>query len=581
MDHDSKSSEIWRQSRQVKDLDAHREAVLAIIREIEALTADAVAESGRLRQACRVDSSHGSGPAPLLTDRSLRAVLKRHPREGSRLYSKNLLIRVYMRMCDQGILTFDEALVRSIRMKPIRTLSGVAPVTVLTRPGPCPGECIFCPSEEGMPKSYLSGEPGAQRAKQHGFDPHAQTHARIEALRTNGHAVDKIELLILGGSWTAYPEEYQDWFLRRCLEAMNGATAGSLEEAQRINETAPHRNVGLVVETRPDEIDAPRVRRLRLQGVTKVQLGAQSFDDAVLTRNLRGHTVQDTRRAVGLLRRAGFKVILHWMPNLLGSDPGSDRADFARMWSDPGLRPDEIKIYPCSLLEGTGLYRQWEEGLYKPYPDSELIGLVADCKATVPGYCRINRVYRDIPSTCVIEGCRISNLRELVQKRLCLSGRRCRCLRCREIRNVSVDAGSLKLRQQRLATTAGDERFLCFEDESGQAAGYLRLLLPADAGSDETPGLPELRGAALVREVHVYGPALSIGAEGSGQAQHQGLGTALLEEAERLARDAGYARMAVISAVGTRGYYRGRGYALEGTYMVKRLCDGRQPDPAR
>ncbi len=552
MAYDERSSENWRRSRQVDDLDAHREAVLAIFREIEA----------HLR---------APGPAPGLTERSLRSILKRHPRDGGRLYSKNLLVRVYLRVCEQGDLRFDEALIRSIRMKPIRTLSGVAPVTVLTRPGPCPGECIFCPTEECMPKSYLSGEPGAQRAWQHGFDPYSQTLARIDALRTNGHPVDKIELLVLGGSWTAYPEEYQDWFLRRCLEAMNGGAAVSLDEAQRMNETAPHRNVGLVVETRPDEIDVEAVRRLRLQGVTKVQLGAQSFDDAVLRSNLRGHTVQDTAGAVGLLRRAGFKVILHWMPNLLGSDPERDRADFARMWSDPGLRPDEIKIYPCSLLEGTGLYKAWTDGDYKPYSDAELIGLVADCKAMVPEYCRINRVYRDIPSTYVVEGCRISNLREFVQGELRRSGRECRCLRCREIRGAHVEPGLLSLKLLRYATTAGEEQFISFEDRSGRVAGYLRLLLPVGAGAELEAALPELRGAALVREVHVYGPALSIGGEGSGQAQHQGLGTALLAEAERLALEAGFARIAVIAAVGTRPYYRDRGYALEGTYMVRPL----------
>ncbi len=571
MEHDAKSSENWRRSRQVDDLDAHREAVLAIFREIQAITAEAGAKSGQLQQACRVDSSRGPGPAPGLSDRSLRAILKRHPRDGGRLYSKNLLIRVYLRMCEQGTLSFDEALVRSIRMKPIRTLSGVAPVTVLTRPGPCPGECIFCPTEECMPKSYLSGEPGAQRAWQHGFDPHSQTLARMEALRTNGHPVDKVELLVLGGSWTAYPREYQDRFLRRCLEAMNGDGAESLEDAQRMNETARHRNVGLVVETRPDGIDVRTVVRLRLQGVTKVQLGAQSFDDAVLNANLRGHTAQDAARAVGLLRRAGFKVILHWMPNLLGSDPERDRADFARMWSDPGLRPDEIKIYPCSLLEETGLYKYWEKGLYKPYSDSDLIRLVADCKAMVPEYCRINRVYRDIPSSYVVEGCRISNLRELVQGELRRSGRECRCLRCREIRGEMVDPGLLSLKLLRYATTAGEERFLSFQDRAGRVAGYLRLLLPVGARAELVAALPGIRGAALVREVHVYGPALSIGGEGFGQAQHQGLGTALLAEAERLARDARYGRIAVIAAVGTRPYYRDRGYDLEGTYMVRRL----------
>jgi elongator complex protein 3 len=498
----------------------------------------------------------------------LGSILRRYPRDGHTMFSKNLLVRTYKYLCETGRLRFDDVTMQRLQMKPTRTISGVAPVTVLTKPYPCPGQCIFCPTDARMPKSYLPDEPGAMRAEQQAFDPYAQTAVRIETFDGNGHATDKIELLILGGTWSSYRRDYQEWFVQRCLDAMNGRDSPSLAEAQAWNETARHRNVGLVIETRPDHITPDEIRWLRTLGVTKVQMGAQSLDDEILALNQRGHTVEETRQAMTLLRAAGFKLLLHWMPNLLGATPDGDLKDFARLWDDEGLRPDEIKIYPCSLLANAELYEYWQRGEYHPYSDETLIDLIAGCKAIVPRYCRINRVYRDIPAPNIVAGSKMSNMRQAVQQAMQARGQRCECIRCREVRGDRLDGDALQLDDQVYSTRASEEHFLSFNASDGKLAGYARLSLPVQ---DIDLGLDEIRGAALIREVHVYGPALAIGDARDGRAQHRGLGTQLLVEAEALAAQRGYRRMAVIASIGTREYYAARGYAREGTYMVKTL----------
>ena len=537
---------------------------------------------------------------------SLPRILAQHPRGDkpasadaeNGFFSKIELVTAYKQLTAAGELPFERHVLRRLQMKPVRTASGVAPVTVLTRPAGCPGRCIFCPDVEGMPKSYLPNEPGARRAAQCGFDPYLQVRTRLATFYAMGHAAEKVELLILGGTWSAYPRQYREWFVRRCFDAMNepavtGAEAGyvpqqdpapntpeqtgALVEAQARNETAPHRNVGLVIETRPDWVTPGEIAHLRHLGVTKIQLGVQSLDDRILALNRRGHDVETVRRAVRMLRAAGFKLHLHWMPNLFGATPESDRADFARLWDDPALRPDELKIYPCSIIEGTELYRLWREGRYRPYTDEELIALVADCKATIPPYCRVNRVFRDIPADDIVAGSKRSNLRQLVQEHLAATGRRCGCIRCREVRETAVDQARLRMARHVYITDTTEERFLSFETETGQLAGFLRLSLPANvrAPAAETAAvwaaMPEIAGAAMIREVHVYGPALGIGADSSGEAQHLGLGRQLIAQARLEAREAGFAHLAVISAVGTRRYYEALGFRRAGRYMLAGL----------
>jgi len=508
-----------------------------------------------------------AGLAPFGPEEMAR-LLRRYTRaEGQ--FAKDQIVAAYRRFCEAGRMTFDRDLLRRLQMKPIRTLSGVATVTVLTKPFPCPGECIFCPTDARMPKSYLADEPGAIRAEYHHFDPYATTASRLRALDNIGHATDKVELLILGGTWSYYPPDYQEWFIRRCFDALNGVESATLAEAQHRNETATHRNVGLVIETRPDYVDAAEVRRLRRYGVTKVQLGAQSLDDRILDLNRRGHTVEQTRRAVRLLRAAGFKLHLHWMPNLLGATPAGDLEDYGRMWSDIGLRPDELKLYPCALVREAELVAWYQRGEYRPYTDPELIELLAACKRQTPRYVRLNRIIRDIPAGHIVAGSTASNLREVVQRRLAADGQACQCIRCREVRGAKV-LDTWRLDVHPYATSAGAEHFLSINTADDKLAGFLRLLLPDPAATAET-GLDELAGAALIREVHVYGPAMRLGDSAAGEAQHLGLGGHLLAEAERLARQAGFRRLAVIAAIGTREYYRKHGFEVVDLYMSKPL----------
>jgi elongator complex protein 3 len=511
--------------------------------------------------------------------------LRAHPVEGGGYLGKYVLVAAYHEMVRMGELAADAGLLDRLRMKPVRTLSGVTTVTVLTKPYPCPGKCIFCPTDVRMPKSYLPDEPGAMRGLEHDFDPYFQVKSRLTALDNLGHPTDKIELLILGGTWSAYRRDYQEWFVRRCFDAMNeephSAGAGAagdgrsgepelgldLDTSHAINEAASHRNVGLVIETRPDEITQDEIRWLRRLGVTKVQLGAQSLDDHILALNKRGHDVQQTRAAVALLRAAGFKVVLHWMPNLLGATPESDHQDFGRLWQ--GLCPDEIKIYPNQLLANAELYDYWLRGDFRPYTTDQLIDLIADIKPTIPRYCRVNRVIRDIPSTNVVEGNRRTSLRQDIHAELERRGQRCQCIRCREVRGGRVGAEDLRLHELQYSADHASEYFISFDSPEDKLAGFLRLSLPT--ASAPPTGIEELQGAAMVREVHVYGQALAFGAEMTGAAQHSGLGSALLQRAEQVALSAGFHRLAVISAVGTRKYYQDRGYARGIYYLLKEL----------
>lgn len=503
----------------------------------------------------------------------VRQALRANPLpEGRGFLAKHTLVAAYRQMVEAGKWEEDPVLLAKIRMKPIRTLSGVTTITILTKPYPCPGECIFCPNEAGLPQSYLSDEPGARRGVENHFDPYLQVSSRLKALHEVGHPTDKIELLILGGSWSAYPADYREWFIRRCFEALNEENplddqeSVSLAEVQARNADGVHRNVGLVVETRPDLITREGLLECRRQGVTKIQIGVQSMDDTILQLNRRGHTVAQTEAAVALVREAGFKVLLHWMPNLLGATPESDREDFKRLWREGGLQPDELKIYPCQLLESAELYRYWQAGEYQPYSEETLISLIADVKMDVPRFCRINRVIRDIPSTLVVEGNRNTSLRQDVALFLQKRGQQCQCIRCREIRYGKVDLESLILTDQVYLAGRAEEHFLSFNTPEDKIVGFLRLSLPK---VETSPAIPELHQAAIIREVHVYGQSLEVGAEQAGAAQHIGLGSRLLLEAEGIARKHNFKGLAVISAVGTRNYYAERGFKLGELYMRK------------
>jgi len=552
---------------------------------------------------------------PALDARRLDRILRRHPRAGRGLFAKSELVAGLRAFGPAGGLEESE-LLRRLRLRPVRTLSGVTPVTVLTRPFPCPGACVFCPNDVRMPKSYLADEPGAQRAEDNRFDPYLQTWNRLDAYRSMGHPTAKVELIVLGGTWSHYPEPYQRWFVRRCFDALNDFGAGrdrrakaaaasadlaspapldgrtlragdynravaravdgapsaygpareatdwaALETAQRANESAASRCVGLVLETRPDAIDEKELRRLRRLGATKLQLGVQSLDDAILARNQRGHGADATRRAFFLARAAGFKLHAHWMPNLLGATPEGDAADYRRLFDDPDFRPDELKLYPCLLVPSAELARHHARGEWRPYDDETLTALLADCIEAAPRWVRLTRVVRDFSAHDIAAGTHTANLREVAERRVAERGGAIREIRRREVRDEAPDAAQLTLRTAAYATSLGEERFLEWVDPDDRLAGFLRLALPAD----EAP-LPELAGCALLREVHVYGASLAPGARERGAAQHGGLGRGLVEEAARQARAAGFAELAVIAAVGTRPWYRRLGFRDAGLY---------------
>ncbi|MEA4812999.1 MAG: tRNA uridine(34) 5-carboxymethylaminomethyl modification radical SAM/GNAT enzyme Elp3 [Anaerolineaceae bacterium] len=507
--------------------------------------------------------------------KAIQPALRANPLPGGRGFlAKHALVAAYYQQVEAGIMQPDPELLARIRMKPIRTLSGVATITVLTKPAPCPGECIFCPSEENMPQSYLSDEPGARRGVENNFDPYLQVSSRLKGLYEVGHPTDKIELLILGGSWSAYPKEYQEWFVRRCLEAMNEENPedlppnGGLKAVQKRNAKARHRNVGMVVETRPDLVNRDELIFYRNLGVTKLQIGVQSLDERILALNRRGHTLKEMTEAIQLIREAGFKIVAHWMPNLLGATLDSDRADYARLWEEGSVQADELKIYPCQLLKQAELYKYWERGEYKPYTEEELIKLLAEIKPTTPRYCRINRVIRDIPSPHVVEGNRNTSLRQNLGARMQENGLKCQCIRCREVRNKKLDPKTLQLNDLMYDTGATIEHFISFDTQEDELAGFLRLSMP----KKQNPlALTDLEGAAIIREVHVFGQSLEIGADKLGAAQHLGLGKSLIEKASALSLENGFKRLAVISAIGTQEYYRKRGFAEGALYMVKDL----------
>jgi len=470
-----------------------------------------------------------------------------------------------------------------------------------------------------MPKSYLASEPGCQRAEAHGFDPYAQTWSRLAAYRAMGHPTDKVELIVLGGTWSHYPEAYQRWFLLRCLAALcdfgsaqpeasaqrlppgveaparsprrqrgtynalvarrlrqeNGgrlqaaseqASWEALEERQRANEAASSRCVGLSLETRPDCIDAAEVLRLRRLGATKIQLGIQSLSDPVLSASRRGHDAAASRSAMSRLRAAGFKLHAHWMPNLPGATPASDREDFARLFQDPAVLPDELKIYPCSLLETAELMDHYRAGRWRPYDEEVLVELLEDCLAAVPPWCRVSRVIRDIPSPEILAGSRTTNLREVVERRIREQGWPLREIRSREVRAGPVDPAGVELVARSYRSRVGSEIFLEGRLPDARLAGFLRLTLPARGAGPE-----EIRSSALLREVHVYGPAAALGESRLGEAQHQGLGTRLVERAAHLAAGAGFRDLAVISAVGTRPWYRRLGFRDGPLYQHRSL----------
>ena len=539
----------------------------------------------------------------------------------------------------------EERFIRSVRMKPRRTASGVATITVITRPHTCSSNCIYCPCDLRMPKSYLANEPACQRAELTFFDPYVQVAARLQALHQMGHSTDKVELIVLGGTWSDYPEGYQYWFIKELFRALNEwpnspsyiqdrldwytsfglqnsedalssfvaeqqaavfedtatynqafhklydtsqphqsawsqmeSTYDELVEQQRVNETAAARVVGLVIETRPDTITPDNLRMFRQLGCTKIQIGIQSTRQEILDANKRQMSVAQIKRAFSLIRLYGFKIHSHLMVNLLGATPEADKQDFKTFVTDPGFLPDEIKLYPCALVSGTQLVQKYREGAWQPYDKDELVDVLVQDVLNTPPYVRISRMIRDISATDILVGNKHTNLRQMVEQELAAEdvARRVQEIRFREINQQQVHAAELTLQDFTYTTAVSDEHFLQWVTTNNKIAGFCRLSLPhwdkltsgaCDVSADELLVQP---GQAMIRELHVYGQALSLGSEGM-SAQHQGLGQKLLAKASSIAAEAGYTSLNVISSIGTRAYYRAQGFTDAGLYQQKAL----------
>ena len=539
----------------------------------------------------------------------------------------------------------EERFIRSVRMKPRRTASGVATITVITRPHTCSSNCIYCPCDLRMPKSYLANEPACQRAELTFFDPYVQVAARLQALHQMGHSTDKVELIVLGGTWSDYPESYQYWFIKELFRALNEwpnspsyiqerlnwytsfglqnseealssfvaeqqaavfddtatynqafhklydtsqphqnawsqmqSTYDELVEQQHVNETAAARVVGLVIETRPDTITPDNLRMFRQLGCTKIQIGIQSTRQEILDANQRQMSVAQIKRAFSLIRLYGFKIHSHLMVNLLGATPEADKQDFKTFVTDPGFLPDEIKLYPCALVSGTQLVQKYREGAWQPYAKDELVDVLVQDVLATPPYVRISRIIRDISATDILVGNKHTNLRQMVEQELTSEdvASRVQEIRFREINQQQVSAAELTLQDFVYTTAVSDEHFLQWVTADNKIAGFCRLSLPhwdkltasaCDVTANELLVQP---GQAIIRELHVYGQALSLGSEGM-SAQHQGLGQKLLAKASSIAAEAGYTSLNVISSIGTRAYYRAQGFTDAGLYQQKVL----------
>ena len=539
----------------------------------------------------------------------------------------------------------EERFIRSVRMKPRRTASGVATITVITRPHTCSSNCIYCPCDLRMPKSYLANEPACQRAELTFFDPYVQVAARLQALHQMGHSTDKVELIVLGGTWSDYPESYQYWFIKELFRALNEwpsspnhvqerlnwytsfglqnseealssfvaeqqaaifddnttynqafhklydtsqphqsawsqmqSTYDKLVEQQHVNETADARVVGLVIETRPDTITPDNLHMFRQLGCTKIQIGIQSTRQEILDANQRQMSVAQIKRAFSLIRLYGFKIHSHLMVNLLGATPEADKQDFKTFVTDPGFLPDEIKLYPCALVSGTQLVQKYREGAWQPYTKAELVDVLVQDVLATPPYVRISRMIRDISATDILVGNKHTNLRQMVEQELAAEdvANRVQEIRFREINQQQVSAAELTLQDFVYTTAVSDEHFLQWVTANNIIAGFCRLSLPhwdkltsgaCNVSADELLVQP---GQAMIRELHVYGQALSLGSEGM-SAQHQGLGQKLLAKASSIAAEAGYTSLNVISSIGTRAYYRAQGFTDAGLYQQKAL----------
>ncbi len=436
----------------------------------------------------------------LPTRKDLMMVIRKTIKDTNYAFPTSIqLWEAYRELQSQGFAK-NEKIEKVLKVKDVRTDSGVAPITVLTKPYPCPGKCVYCPTEYRMPKSYISSEPAAARALSLDFDPYEQVKQRVQALERNGHTANKIELIVKGGTWSAYPKDYREWFITRCFQAANDlgnipssdgnsnplvkeghpALAG-LGDSQSINETSAYRIIGLTIETRPDHITPDEIIHLRKLGVTRVELGLQIINDRVLELTGRGTTVADAERAIALLKTAAFKVDVHILPGQPGASREDDLESFKTLFDDPRFRPDMIKLYPCVVLPNSELYEITKRGDFKPLEGEDLRELLIEMQSIIPYYCRVSRLIRDFPTADISHGNKQTNLRESIESEMNGRGIKCKCLRCREVGHVPGDHTNDKtqLFEERYENAGGTEVFLSIENQDRSAVfGFCRLRLP-------------------------------------------------------------------------------------------------------
>jgi elongator complex protein 3 len=478
-----------------------------------------------------------------------------------------------------------KALLDILKTKPSRTYSGIAVVAVMAKPYPCPknSPCVYCPGGVGSPfgdtpQSYTGHEPAAMRAIQNNFDPRSQVVNRLDQLKALGHITDKVELIVMGGTFPATPIEYQEWFIQKCLDGITDKNTTDLEEAKRLAETSSARNTGITVETRPDYARQEQIDQMLKMGITRVELGVQTTHEDIYRLVNREHSLKDVVTATRLLKDAGLKVVYHMMPGLPGSSFERDIESFKTIFTDPRFRPDMLKIYPTLVVKGTKLYELWKDGKYRPYDTDECVKLLVDVSQMIPRWIRVQRMQRDIPAKLIEAGPKRSDLHNLVQKALITMGKRCPCIRCREVSRVAETLGmepdlmDVHVKYLLYEGSEGDEQFISCEDVYQDILlGFLRLRVPS-----ENAHRPEIRNvsSAIVRELHVYGPAVKIGySPNRREWQHRGIGSTLLQNAEAIAKDQYDAKkLLVTSAIGVREYYKKLGFSRDGPYVSKNLA---------
>ena len=480
------------------------------------------------------------------------------------------LASAYQELVSAGKINFDAQVLNSLMVKRVRTQSGVAPFAVMMKPYPCPGRCVYCVEEPGLPKSYMADEPASARALSNNFDPIKQIESRLTHMKLTGHNPQKLQIIVVGGTFSAYEHDYKISFLKGIFDACNGFVAENIAEAQRANEQATHRVVGLSIETRPDWISDEEIKLLRMCGVTKVQLGVQSLSEEVNNKSARGHDLEAVIKATRNLRNAGFKINYHFMLNLPGSNPEKDILMFRQLFDDKNYRPDSVKVYPCVVIPNTPLYNLFKKGLYKSYEPDILAETLVTIKTIVPSYCRIDRLARDITKNYTASGNLSTNLRELITQKMTQRNLFCICIRCREVKQQHISSTQeLTLEISKYEAAHGDEYLITYNNNKLLFA-LLRLRIPHQKYRQEQL-FSELNNASLIRELQVFGRQTQISKEPVHAVQHRSLGTRLMREAEDLTQKLGLSKIAVISGIGVRPYYRKLGYELEGDYMIKNL----------